>query len=208
MKRIFSMLTILLLSLTTVVSAQSEVSMVDVQKADSLVNNPVKEKKGFQYGATLRYGGTFLFSSEAAFVLAGGYRFDRRNYLGLNVGVAYAASWVNWDTGPQGDTYWGAPISLDYTHYFPVGKSKKHSIILGAELGFIYSFGQSFLYEHAGDYNAETESFETEYEEVPFGGAIAVIKLGMDHPISQKMNLNWSLRLSLFTAGVGIGISF
>ncbi len=87
---------------------------------------------------------------------------------------------------------------MDYIHYFPVGKAKRHSICLGGELGFISSFGQTFLYDNSNG----------DREEVGLGGAIAVVKLGMDHPVYKRMHLNWGVRLGVLTAGVGLGISF
>ncbi len=112
MKRLFILVVMGLLSWATIANAQSDSVVVNVQEETLVEDYMMNEKKGrFQCGVTLRYGGTCLSSTEKAIVFAGGYRFNRRNYLGLNIGVARAEYGVNWDRGYQSGKYIGCPIS-------------------------------------------------------------------------------------------------
>ncbi len=204
MKKLLSFMVIMLFSLTAVTYAQSDSVVVSVPEVD----NVAKATKGkFQYGATIRYGSPYPYSHEEALVFAGGYRFNRRNYLGLNIGVSHSSVYKS-AKGIDAE-YIGCPISLDYIHYFPVGKAKKHSVYLGAELGTVHSFGQTYTYP-VYNYNYETEEWDdvTYKEEGDLSAGIAVIKVGMDHPIYKHMHLNWGIRFGLLALGVGLGVSF
>ncbi len=207
MRRLLSFVVVLLLSWTVVICAETN-SIVESIPEVNTVDNPAQEGKGYlQLGGTLRYGAPYPYSHEEALVYACGYRFNRRNYVGLNVGIARANDGVEWYNGYQGAAYIGCPVSLDYTHYFPIGKKKKrHSIYLGAELGLIYSFGQSFFY-HGSKYNEETGRYDYVEEEVSLGSPIIIIKAGMDHPIFEDFHLNWGFRLGILSAALSIGFT-
>ncbi len=204
MKKLISLVAISLLSLTIVVNAQSEVSAINIQEVDTLINNVAKTQKGkYQFGVSLRYGTpySFIITVEEGIIISNGYRFGKRNYLGLNVGVAKVTDVLRWekDYGTyKSIKYLACPISLEYIHYFPVGKAREHAVMLGAEVGCDHSFGKSYVEKYESDTRSEKA----------FVNPIAMIKVGMEHPVSKRVNLNWSLNVAtLLGLGASIGIT-
>ncbi len=161
-----------------------------------------KTKKGWwQFGVTARVGNHFFYTTEAAVVLGAGYRFNKKNYLGLNVGIAHAEN--NITVGPgfvESFPFIGCPITAEYKHNFFLGKAKKHSIYLGAEAGFLSSFGQKGVWE---DSQGE---FET--EEHTLGEAITYLKFGMDFQLNKKLNMNFGFNVGVLALGASLGFTF
>ncbi len=160
---------------------------------------PKAQKGWWQFGATARIGNHFFYTSEKSVVLGAGYRFNKKNYLGMNMGVAKAGDTYKWDGPGETFYYTACPITLDYTHNFFLGKAKKHSIYLGAELGGLFSFGQTAMYQPLQD---------APYEEVPLGSSITNIKFGLDFHLYKKLHLNFGFSVGVLALGAGIGVSF
>ncbi len=167
--------------------------------SNAQTNDVTTSDKGWwQFGAGYRIGSPIIYHNEQAFVLSGGYRFNKKNYLGLNIGVAMAEDTYK-GYGPDGDfEYIGCPITLDYTHNFFIGKARKHSIYLGGEAGGTFSFGQTGIIQETDDI----------FTEVPLGTPVIMIKTGMDFQIYRRLHLNFGIRLGILGAQVGAGITF
>ena len=56
-----------------------------------------------------------------------GSRLDRQNYIGVETGFGIHARY------PQNIN--SIPVLLDYIHYYPLGKTDRHSVYLGVEAG-------------------------------------------------------------------------
>ncbi len=151
-----------------------------------------REKSGrFQFGINYRNGITGAYVDEQAVTLSGGYRFNRKNYLGINAGVSDAEYYNDAD----GNTYsfTGVPVALDYIHYFPIGKARNHSIFLGGEAGVLCS--SKTVTDNLG-------------EEIGMGTAFLTLKTGVDFKIYKRLHLNCGVRLGLVCAEFSCGISF
>ena len=91
------------------------------------------EYRGVQFGVSARMEaniGSHWVSGNATV----GYRFNQGNYLGL-LGGYLMGSGVDLQ-------FSGVPVRLDYIHYFPLGAARRHSFILGAEVGGNYMMVQ------------------------------------------------------------------
>ncbi len=177
-----SVVAIALLSFAASANAQTE----------ETISNQIKAEKGwFQYGVNGRIGFVDPFTSEKAIVLSGGYRFNKKNYLGLNLGFA-AAEWHD-DARPEDHLYAAFPFSLDYTHNFYLGKAKKHSIFLGGEVG-------AGLTPKVVKYD--------DGDEISLGYGILFVKTGLDFQLHDRLHLNLGIRVGFLALGAGVGISF
>ncbi len=182
------------------------IAMLSLSVAASAGNdeNPIvkasEARKGWwQFGATARVSNHFFYTNEQSVVLGAGYRFNKKNYLGMNIGVAKASDTYKWDGPGETFYYTACPITLDYTHNFFLGKAKKHSIYLGAELGGLFSFGQTAMYQPLPD---------DPYEEVPLGSPITNLKFGMDFQLYKKLHLNFGVSAGVLALGAGIGLTY
>ncbi len=159
----------------------------------------VKTSKGWwQFGVSYRGGSPMIYHSEHAFVAGAGYRFNKKNYLGLNVGAAKAVDTFT-GYGPENDfEYVGCPISLDYTHNFFLGKAKKHSIYLGGEVGGTFSFGQE----------AEIPMLGGPNQVVQLGIPVFMVKTGMDFQLYERLHINFGARIGFLGGQGSIGFTF
>ncbi len=155
----------------------------------------MKEKKSWwQFGISYRAGILNPFESERSAVLSAGYRFNRKNYLGLSTGYGRGNTYIDADCGADYD-YNGIPVTLEYLHNFYLGKAKKHSIYLGGEAGGLFSW----------------ESAEAKCEEGVvhnFGAGILMIKTGMDFQLYERLHMNFGIRVGLLALGAGIGLTY
>ena len=91
------------------------------------------EYRGVQFGVSARMEaniGSHWVSGNAT----AGYRFNQGNYLGLQSGYLMGSG-VDLQ-------FRGVPVRLDYIHYFPMGAARRHSFILGTEVGGNYMMVQ------------------------------------------------------------------
>jgi hypothetical protein len=146
------------------------------------------------WGAELRYDyfneSETLFSSDVSL----GIRFKKNNYLGLRAGLGKGDTNVD---ASGGDYDYDAAILLaDYTHFFPVGRSRKNSIFVGAEVGpVLHHYTDDFLPEDRGDYSKNEIS--------PFAG----FKLGYDFAVGTP-HIQLGLHLNIIGIGCSAGITF
>ncbi len=173
-------------SLTEVPSVESS--------EDSIVG--AKAKGWWQFGVSARYGMPMMYHNEHAVVIGAGYRFDRKNYLGLNIGVAHAEDYFS-AYGRDFD-YIGCPITLDYTHNFFLGKAKRHSFYLGGELGATFSFGQTAVIKETDDL----------FHEESLGIPILMLKAGMDFQLYKRLHMNFGFRLGALGLQGSVGFTF
>ncbi len=193
-----SVIAIALFSFAAAASAQSSEPVMNTPETEIPANDTQKAKKGWwQFGVGYRIGSPIIYHNEQAVVLSGGYRFNKKNYLGLNVGVAKATDTYT-EYGPQDFDYIGCPITLDYTHNFFLGKARKHSIYLGGEVGGTFSFGQT------GEIKETDDIFRLE----PLGIPVMMIKTGMDFQLYKRLHLNFGVRVGILGVQGSIGISF
>ncbi len=193
-----------LLAFAATASAKTEESesAPSVQNIENPTADAAKAREGWwQFGVTARVGNHFFYTPEAAVVLGAGYRFNKKNYLGLNVGIAHAEN--NITVGPgfvESFPFIGCPITAEYKHNFFLGKAKKHSIYLGAEAGFLSSFGQKGVWEDSqGEY---------ETEEHTLGEAITYLKFGMDFLLYKKLHMNFGFNVGVLALGASLGFTF
>ncbi|MBO4656317.1 MAG: hypothetical protein J5639_00940 [Bacteroidales bacterium] len=91
------------------------------------------EYRGFQFGVSARMEGvigSYWISGNAT----AGYRFNQGNYLGLMSGYLMGSGVET--------QFRGIPVRLDYINYIPLGASRRHSFIVGGELGGNYMMVQ------------------------------------------------------------------
>ena len=116
-----------------------------------------KEVKGLQFGVHYRTEFVNFVHQQQSANLSLGYRINRGNYVGLQSGYVFKGStWIDADPGEY--AYRGIPLRAEYTHYFGLGQTKRHSIYAGAEAGGIFAnyykgFQHSELYPPAGRNN-------------------------------------------------------
>ncbi len=154
-----------------------------------------KAQKGWwQFGVTYRNSLLTPFDTENSVVLNGGYRFNKKNYLGLGVGYGKGSAYIDADCGAE-YYYNGIPVITEYRHNFYLGKAKKHSIYLGGELGALLSW--------------ETAEAKCEEGEVHhFGTHIFGIKAGMDFQLYQRLHMNFGFSVGVLALGFSAGITF
>ncbi len=181
MKRFIKLSLVAIALLSFAASAYARTDNIDAPKAD---------KGWFQYGVNVRTN-VMVYASEQALTLSGGYRFNKKNYLGLNLGVA-RAEWTD-DSRGQTHPYTAVPVALDYIHNFYLGKARKHSIYLGGEAGIGCS--------------SKTVKYE-DGEEHELGYGILTLKTGLDFQLHNRLHLNLGIRVGYFSLGAGVGISF
>lgn len=92
-----------------------------------------QEKGHMQFGARLDLIG-IGFNSYSTINATAGWRFNRRNYLGIGTGCHLIDVYT--DASPSVDNGLTAsiPVYADYVHYFPL-KREKNSFYLGTEAG-------------------------------------------------------------------------
>jgi hypothetical protein len=149
--------------------------------------------KGLQWGAEIRYD-SYLSQELTSGNVSLGWRFNRKNYAGIRAGIGRGNNYSD-ATGYHYD-FTGIPIVADYTRYLPLGKKKKHSFYVGAEVGTVL--------QHYTDkiYIDDKENLSTN-DSSPFISA----KLGFDFAIS-KMHIQLGTQLNLLGFGCHLGLTF
>ena len=92
-----------------------------------------QEEGHMQYGLRadlLRIG----FNDYDTFNVTGGWRFNRRNYLGIGTGCHVIDVYTDSDPSVDNGPTLSVPLYADYVHYYPL-KNDKNSFYLGAEAG-------------------------------------------------------------------------
>lgn len=165
------------------------------------------EFRGMQYGVSARAGIWYIYQGELEYLFSAGYRFDRRNYLGGNIGFAMG---VEHDSGRLTDTdYTSLPIMLDYTHYIPLFGSR-HSLFIGAEAGMAVPLTNKTIYRRPEDRNDATKKESLYYfiSGNPQSVLYLDMKLGFDFALPWKHNINLGVSVGYGCLGVNLGYTF
>ena len=162
------------------------------------------EVKGFQWGVSARAEFVNLFNSQASANLSLGYRIDRRNYVGVQSGFIFKGKTYR-DADPGNYYYRGIPLLAEYTHYFPVGRTKMHSIYAGLEGGgaiahYYNGFGCTWDNEHKTQIYNTTPVNKTH----PYIG----MKTGIDFNLADVTHLQLGIIISYIGYGVSAGLTF
>ncbi len=176
--------------------AQTEKSSLENDKDVRMLfdNAPKVQKSWWQFGVTYRNGVLSPFDGEHSVVLNGGYRFNKKNYLGIGAGYGKGYAYIDADCGAE-YRYNSIPVIMEYIHNFYLGKARKHSIYLGGELGALHSW----------------ETAEAKCEEGmvhDFGTYVLGLKTGMDFQLYQRLHLNFGFSIGLLALGFSAGITF
>ena len=163
-----------------------------------------KEVKGLQFGVHYRTEFVNLVHSQESANLSLGYRINRGNYVGLQSGYVFKGStWIDADPGKY--AYRGIPLRAEYTHYFGLGKTRRHSIYAGAEAGGIFAnyykgFGCTWDDAHKQQiYNTTPVN-----KVIPYAG----IKAGLDFNIANFTHLQAGIIISYIGYGLSAGLTF
>ncbi len=149
---------------------------------------------GFQWGIEGRWDGFFINNIKLADISLG-WRIDRKEYLGLRIGAGTGSSYL--DAVPAHEKFTAFPLMADYTHYFPIGKSRKHSIILGAEAGPVFRHYSKMVEDR------EFVSTNKWGRKTFLGG----IKFGLDFALG-KPHIYANLHVNYVGVGCGFGFTF
>lgn len=167
-----------------------------------------EDVKGFQWGVSARAEFVNWVHSQISANLSLGYRFDRRNYVGVRTGYAFKGkTYVDADPGTY--YYRGIPAIAEYTHYFPVGRTKMHSIFLGAEGGCTFAhyyngFGCTWEETEGATQRRQVYNTTPVTKVIPFAG----VKSGLDFNIADFTHLQFGIIVSYWGYGVMAGLTF
>ncbi|MBR5736414.1 MAG: hypothetical protein IKX60_06460 [Bacteroidales bacterium] len=143
------------------------------------------EARALQVNVTARYDWYFRTESYCNACVSAGCRFNRENYLGLETGFGIDTHNPN--------NYYSIPLLADYIHYYPLGKSDKHSVYVGAEAGLMLYYGQ---------WTQDQKSY-LDYILFPSG------KIGFDFSLGNKgPHLIVGGQINFWGAGATLGLSF
>ena len=163
-----------------------------------------KDERGLQFGVNYRAEFVNLVHSQQSANLSLGYRINKGNYVGLQSGYAFKGStYVDADPGEY--AYRGIPLRAEYTHYFFLGKARRHSIYAGAEAGGIFAnyykgFGCTWDDAHKQQiYNTTPVN-----KVIPYAG----IKAGLDFNIANFTHLQAGIIISYIGYGLSAGLTF
>lgn len=143
------------------------------------------EVKGFQVNTTVRYdwynGNTSFWNA----MVSVGSRLDRENYIGIETGFGIHARYSK--------NIKSIPVLLDYIHYYPLGKTDRHSVYLGVEAGAMIQRWYWQQYPHANHY---TELFTS-------------AKIGFDFALGRRgPHLIVGGQINFWGAGATLGLAF
>ncbi len=196
-----TILAVAMLSFAAAAHAQTEESVIDLNELQAQEDNSTDfkkqeiKKRWWQFGITVREGGTSPFSSEKSIAANAGYRLNKKNYIGISAGYGKGNTYIDADCAA--DLYYnGIPVTFEYLHNFYLGKAKKHSIYLGGEFGMFHSW------------ETATSKCLEEEEVYDLGEGIFAIKTGFDFQIYKRLHLNFGLRIGVLSLGLSAGISF
>lgn len=155
MKRILMILAALLLAGS--VSAQTNVG-----------------ERHFQFTTMLRYDWYNWSTTQMSATVSLGTRKNRENYWGFQTGLLRVNKSMQY----------GIPLLIDYTHYYPMGESGRHSIYFGTDIGYMLIF------------KGESSFFISE-------------KLGFDFDLGGQLpHLMLSLQANYWGLGATVGFTF
>ena len=155
MKRILMILAALLLAGS--VSAQTNVG-----------------ERHFQFTTMLRYDWCNWSTTQMSATVSLGTRKNRENYWGFQTGLLRVNKSMQY----------GIPLLIDYTHYYPMGESGRHSIYFGTDIGYMLIF------------KGESSFFISE-------------KLGFDFDLGGQLpHLMLSLQANYWGLGATVGFTF
>lgn len=161
-----------------------------------------KDERGLQFGVNYRAEFVNLVHSQQSANLSLGYRINKGNYVGLQSGYAFKGStYVDADPGEY--AYRGIPLRAEYTHYFGLGKARRHSIYAGAEVGGIFAnYYKGFGMIWDGD--AQIPASLAVSKVIPYAG----IKAGLDFNIADITHLQAGIIISYMGYGLSAGLTF
>lgn len=180
MKITTAIICLLMLSATSTVAAQNE-------------------QHGFQWGAEAR---AEWFNANNSMVTANallGYRFNRRYYLGGIVGVGKGTS--SYSEVPDDANYVCVPVLVDFTRFYPMGKTRRNSFFLGAEVGAVAHYNSKPIVSQTF---YSTEVLEAKgLDAAPYVG----VNCGFDFAVG-KPHIFVGAQLNFVGAGVRAGLRF
>ena len=161
-----------------------------------------KEVKGLQFGVHYRTEFVNLVHSQESANLSLGYRINKGNYVGVQSGYIFKGS-TYIDADPGHYAYRGIPLRGEYTHYFMLGRARRHSIYAGVEAGGMFvnyynGFGMIF------DGDARIPASLAVNKVIPYAG----IKTGLDFNIADFTHLQLGITLNYIGYGVSAGFTF
>lgn len=106
--------------------------------AGSLYAQTNEDERHFQLSTILKYDWYNLSTTQMSANISVGTRKNRENYWGFQTGLLRVNE----------SLHYGIPLLIDYTHYYPMGKSGRHSIYFGTDIGYMLIFrkGESSLF--------------------------------------------------------------
>jgi len=102
-----------------------------------------EDERHFQFTTMLRYDWYNWSTTQMSANVSLGTRKNRENYWGFQTGLLRVNKSMQY----------GIPLLIDYTHYYPMGESGRHSIYFGTDIGYMLIFkGESsfFISEKLG----------------------------------------------------------
>ena len=161
-----------------------------------------KEVKGLQFGVNYRAEFVNMIHSQQSANLSLGYRINKGNYVGVQSGYIFKGS-TYIDADPGHYAYRGIPLRGEYTHYFMLGRARRHSIYAGVEAGGMFvnyynGFGMIF------DGDARIPASLAVNKVIPYAG----IKTGLDFNIADFTHLQLGITLNYIGYGVSAGFTF
>ena len=161
-----------------------------------------KDERGIQFGINYRAGFINWIHTQQSANLSLGYRINKGNYLGVQTGYVFKGS-TYVDADPGDYAYHGIPLTADYTHYFFLGKARRHAIYAGAEAGGIFAnYYKGFGMIWDGD--AQIPASLAVSKVIPYVG----IKTGLDFNIADVTHLQVGITLNYIGFGVSAGLTF
>lgn len=163
-----------------------------------------KDERGFQFGINYRAGFVNWVHTQQSVNLSLGYRINRGNYLGVQSGYVFKGS-TYVDADPGDYAYHGIPLMADYTHYFFLGKARRHAIYAGAEAGGIFAnYYKGFGARRDSEGKQLVRNTTPVAKTIPYAG----IKTGLDFNIADVTHLQVGITLNYIGFGVSAGLTF
>ena len=131
-------------------------------------------ERHFQFTTMLRYDWYNWSTTQMSATVSLGTRKNRENYWGFQTGLLRVNKSMQY----------GIPLLIDYTHYYPMGESGRHSIYFGTDIGYMLIF------------KGESSFFISE-------------KLGFDFDLGGQLpHLMLSLQANYWGLGATVGFTF
>jgi hypothetical protein len=150
--------------------------------------------KRLQWGAEARYDIYDLNESMASGDVSLGWRFNRKNYVGIRAGFGKGSTYKD-DSGSNYN-YNGIPLLADYIHYFPVGKSSRNSFFIGGEAGPVFQ-------HYTEEFKEEDQKDMSKNDSCPFAGFMFGFEFAMGKPY-----ITIGLQANMIGFGCRLGVIF